>query len=127
MLDTDELEIDRKNRADELGKKAVTIMITLHGGACLGVLGFVGSLTETSPLQFSGANIHWALSCFLVGIVSILVALLASYTFYASPPETRLYQFWNRFIVQWNSTWAIVSLVSFIFGFVFLIFGVTTS
>ena len=111
----------RREAADQLGITFAKTLITMNAGAILALLTFIGGAKEQSLLTFEISSLQWAMGFFLVGIVSILIALLVSYVFYAHPPEEDVHQFLNKHIVIINGALAVISLASFTGGVMFLL------
>lgn len=125
-MDDESSEISRLERADKLGVEFVRATMILNGGAVLALLAFVGDSGGNPLLTFrleSVANSMWA---FLIGITLMMFALIVSYSFTASAPETRYHQFWNNWIIRLNALCGIASLISFVVGVSSLIVGIET-
>ncbi|MFT6451081.1 MAG: hypothetical protein ACJA06_000562 [Halocynthiibacter sp.] len=117
-------EISRLERSDRLGLAAFRVLITLNAGAILAMLTYVGGANNTSQLSIATVELIRAMWCFLGGIVSILIALLVSYAFTASIPESRFSDFFNKWIVLTNAVLGIACLALFGSGVAFLILGI---
>jgi hypothetical protein len=119
----DQSEISRLEQSNVLGLEFLRTMILLNGGAILATLSIVGNVSATSAIQFEITYVRSALWSFLAAIATVLVALLVSYSFIATNPESGYHRFWNEHIVLWNSFLALVSIFSFCLGVSFLIWG----
>lgn len=124
-MPTEQSEISRLEQANALGLEYLRTVVLLNGGAILALLTFLGNSKVDASVQFTLRSVKTALLAFLVGIVAVLVGLIVSYTYTATPLEYRYHQFWNRWIVTLNAVLAIVSLGAFVLGVSCLILGAT--
>lgn len=116
---------DRINRADQLGLAMVRTLVLLNGGAILSVMTFLGNAAAQTKVTIETIAITCAIQAFLFSIVSTLFALGVSYTFYAIQPESKYSEFWNNWIVPFNTVLILSSIVGFVVGVIFLLNGVT--
>lgn len=119
-----EAEIARLEQVNLLGLTYLSTVIILNGGAMLAVLSVIGSSTSESPISFDLASLKCAMTAFLVGIGTIMIALLVSYIFTANNAASGLTAFLNTKIVLINSLLALVSLAALVCGILSLIVGV---
>jgi hypothetical protein len=119
-------EISRLEQANTLGLAYLRTMVTLNGGAILALLTFIGNAQAQTAFFVPLHTLRLSLACFLVALVSLLVALVVSYSFTATAPESRYSIFWNRWIVALNSILALMSLVTFALGVLFLLLGTSS-
>ncbi|MDP3960900.1 MAG: hypothetical protein Q8Q26_12735 [Pseudorhodobacter sp.] len=116
-------EISRLEQANKLGLEFFKTAILLNGGAVLALLTFVGNISENSVVQFALTNIKVSMCFFLIGIASILLTLIVSYSYTATAPEFRYHQYWDRHIIPLNTVLGLVSLTAFVIGVSSLILG----
>ena len=126
-MPSEDTENSRLQRADALGLAFLRTIIILNAGAILAVLTFVGNATNDSQIVFEISSIRCAMRAFLIGIVSTLVGLIVSYSYTATAPEYRWHKFWDRHIILFNSSLAIVSVAAFSWGVCSLIAGSSTA
>ncbi|WP_299726385.1 hypothetical protein [uncultured Tateyamaria sp.] len=124
QLKRDESEISRLERADALGMSFVRTMIVLHGGALLALMTFLGNASAQTSITVKICVIKQAMTSFVVGICSILIALLISYTYTAAHPDTAWHRYWDRWVISVNAGMAIICIGSLIIGLVLLLSGV---
>ena len=118
-------EISRLDQAQALGLEYLRTTILLNGGAIFALLTFIGNATASAVIQFNLGNLKGSMWAFLVGIVSVLLGVIISYSYTATAPESYYSQFWNRHIVLLNTLLALISLSAFILGVASLILGAT--
>ena len=118
-------EISRLEQANTLGLSYLRTMVTLNGGAILALLTYLGNSATTARFFIPLDTIKCSLASFLVALCSLLLALLISYTFTASSPETGWSKFWNDWIIPLNAFCALVSLFGFTVGSLVLVLGAT--
>ncbi|MFX0542195.1 hypothetical protein ACEWPM_010745 [Roseovarius sp. S4756] len=121
MPSSETSEIARIQAADQLGVTFAKTLITMNAGAILALLTFIAGAKNQSLFTFSVWSLQWAMALFLAGIVSILLALLVSYYFYAHPPESKTHQFLNKFIAVVNAFFAFSSTAFFVGGVILLL------
>jgi hypothetical protein len=119
-------EISRLEQANTLGLAYLRTMVTLSGGAILALLTFIGSAQAQTAIHIPLLTIQISLACFLGAVVAPLLALLVSYSFTATAPESGYSHFWNRWIVPFNSVLAVTSLGAFALGVVLLLLGISS-
>ena len=122
-MSSENSEVSRLQRADALGLSLVRTTILLNSGAILAVLTFAGNADATRMIWFELGSIKCAMWSFLIGIVSILLALIFSYSYTATAPQYAWHKFWDDWIILFNSILSIVSVVSFVVGVAMLISG----
>ncbi len=120
---TQQAEISRLEQTNALGLAYLRTMILLNGGGLLALLTYLGNASAQTAVSIPLTHIKFAMTCFLIGIVSIMVTLLVSYSFTATNPQTSYSQFWNRWIVLFNGGMALVCLISFCLSVVALLNG----
>ena len=120
-------EVSRLEQSNVLGLAFVRTMILLNAGGILALMTFIGNASAQTAVYLSLGAIKLAMLSFLVGIASILLALLISYSATASAPETSYSKFWNKRIIATNATLALISLGLFTFGVAVLLCGGTDS
>jgi len=126
-MNKDSAEISRLEQANVLGLAYLRTIVLLNGGAILAVLTLAGNAREDTLFFFSLASIKAAMWAFLIGITSVLIALLFSYSYTASAPETGWRNFWDQWIIRFNSVLALAAIVSFVFGVSMLIMGAASA
>lgn len=119
----DQSEISRLEQANVLGLEYLKAMILLNGGAIIALLTFIGNASDDAAIQFSLPHVRAALSFFLTGICSILLALILSYSYTATNPMASYHKFWNNYIIPTNCVLALISLAGFVIGAASLILG----
>ncbi|MBE1291475.1 MAG: hypothetical protein GJ677_03200 [Rhodobacteraceae bacterium] len=116
-------EISRLEQANTLGLAFMRTIVLLNGGGILALLTYLGNASAQTQVQIGVASIKLSIALFLAGITSVLMALVISYTFTASAPETRWSRFWNSWIIPLNGVLALVSVVAFVAAVLSLLFG----
>lgn len=122
-LESEASRIARIEQANTLGLSFVKTIILLNGGAVLATLTFMGNADANAYINLSVGSIKLSLSMFLVGITSVLTALLISYSFTATAPGQKYEQYWDRWIIIFNSVLGLISIGAFVFGVIALIVG----
>jgi hypothetical protein len=120
-------EISRLERADSLGLAFFRTAVLLNGGGFLALLTFLGNASNEAAIVIVLSSIKRALACFLVGIVSVLSALVVSYSYTASAPTTSWHKFWKRWIISLNSVVAIIAIAAFASAVIALINGASSA
>lgn len=116
-------EVSRLARADALGLAFVRTTIILNSGAILAILTFAGNADAARMIWFEFESIKCAMRSFLLGIVSILLALIISCSYTATAPQYAWHKFWDKWIIRFNSFLGIVSVGAFVVGVGILISG----
>ncbi|MGJ8618568.1 MAG: hypothetical protein ACSHWS_17125 [Sulfitobacter sp.] len=116
-------EISRLEQANLLGLTYLRTVVLLNGGAMIAVLTLVGNSTEKTAILFSLMSVKCSMVAFVLGIASILSALLVSYVFTANAPESKTSNFLNNYVVGINAFLGLLSLASFLAGSLILISG----
>ncbi|MBC7131540.1 MAG: hypothetical protein H5U16_00350 [Roseovarius sp.] len=116
-------EVSRLGRADALGLAFVRTTIILNSGAILAILTFAGNADASRMIWFEFESIKCAMWSFLVGIASILLALIISYSYMATAPQYCWHSFWDNWIIPFNVVLGILSVGAFLFGVGVLISG----
>lgn len=122
-MSSEDSEVSRLQRADALGLAFVRTSILLNSGAILAVLTFAGSADVSRMIWFEFGSIRCAMWSFLIGIASILLALIFSYSYTATAPCYAWHKFWDDWIILFNSILGIVSMGAFLVGVAILISG----
>lgn len=120
-MPTENEEIARISGAHELGLAFVRSSILINGGAFVVLLGYMTASSKTSLVVVSLGGIKVAMSCFLVGIVSVLLALATSYLYTAPNLDSRLKRWFDAKIIPLNFVLCLVSLSAFTIGVATLI------
>jgi hypothetical protein len=116
-------EISRLEEANRLGLVYLRTLVLLNGGAILALLTFLGNASTSPIVEFDLGSIKSSMVAFLVGITSMLLALLISYSYTATAPEYSWHKFWNMWIIRLNSGLGLGALIAFIVGVSILISG----
>jgi hypothetical protein len=116
-------EVSRLQRADALGLAFVRTTILLNSGAILAVLTFAGNADASRMIWFEFESIKSAMWSFLIGIASILLALIVSYSYTATAPQYAWHKFWDHWVIPFNVVLGLLSVGAFLFGVAVLISG----
>ena len=120
-MPTENEEIARIAGAHELGLAFVRSSILINGGAFVVLIGYMAASNKDSLITFSLAGLKFSLSSFLVGIVSVMAALVTSYA-YTAPNFSSPSKHWlDTKIIPINVILCSISLISFVLGVVSLI------
>lgn len=84
---------------------------------------FMGNAPSNAMVSFAVITVQTSMSMFLLGILSILAALLISYVYTALSPETALKHSLDKGIIAANFSLALASLIFFTWGVSTLIRG----
>lgn len=122
-MSSENSEVSRLQRADTLGLAFVRTAILINAGAILAILTFAGNADSSRMIWFEFESIKSAMWSFLVGIGSILLALIFSYSYTATAPQYSWHKFWDRWIITFNCGFASTSVGAFLFGVATLING----
>lgn len=120
-------EMDRFDRADNLGLSTAKVLITLNSGAIIAVLTFLGSASAQTQFSLGLTQIKISLSLFLTSMLAIILGMVISYSYYATPPNEGYSNFWNKHIVKFNVTMVMLALLTFIMGVSIIICGAEVS
>jgi hypothetical protein len=116
-------EMDRFDRADNLGLSTAKVMITLNSGAIIAVLTFLGNASAQTQFSIALTHIKYSLALFLISMFAIIFGMATSYTYYASPPNGSYSKYLNKYIVPFNAVMMVVAVISFIIGVSIIISG----
>ncbi len=122
-MSSENSEVSRLQRADALGLALVRTTILLNSGAILAVLTFAGNADDSRMIWFERGSIKCAMLSFLIGIASILLALIVSYSYTATAPQYCWHRFWDNWIIPFNVVLGISSVGAFLLGVGVLIAG----
>lgn len=117
-------EIARLEGANTLGLAFVKTVMLLNGGAMLAILSFIGNAQHNSPIILDVGYVKISMWLFLAGITSMLLALIFSYSYTASHPDTDWHQFWDKWIILLNFVCGLVSVLCFVGGVSYVVMGV---
>ncbi|MEJ6479514.1 MAG: hypothetical protein QNL92_12635, partial [Octadecabacter sp.] len=109
-------EISRLERGTSLGLAYLRSILLLNGGGILAVLTFIGNASAQTNFIISLHAIRLGLSSFLIAITAMMLALLVSYSYTATAPESAYSNFWDKWIVTLNFMCGIISLLAFVAG-----------
>ena len=120
-MPTENEEIARISGAHELGLAFVRSSILINGGAFVVLIGYMATSTESSLIKFSLPGLKFAMTCFLIGVTSVMLALGISYV-YTAPNSASPTKHWlDNKIIPTNAVLCMISLGAFCFGVISLI------
>jgi len=109
-------DIARIQGAHELGLAFVRSIILLNSGAFAVLLAYMASATSDALIIFEIGGLQTAMYSFLVGILSILLALIVSYFYTALNFESRVRAWLDNKVIPANVFLALISLSVFGYG-----------
>jgi hypothetical protein len=120
-MPTENEEIARIQGAHELGLAFVRSSILINGGGFVVLLGYMAASTEASLITFSLVGLKLSLTCFLIGVATVMLALGLSYIYTAPNFLSPTKQWLDSKIIPINAVLCLMSLTAFCVGVVFLI------
>ena len=116
-------EDSRLEQANTLGLEFLKAIILLNGAAILSLLTFIGNASGSAAFQLNLDSVRTSMWAFLVGIFAVLFGLLISYSYTATAPGYSWRVFWDRYLIKFNASLGLVSLIAFFIGVGSLIIG----
>ena len=123
LMETENSRNSRFEQANTLGLAYLRSLIALNGGAILALLTFIGNASAQTFVTVPLNSIKCSMTAFLIGIASMLIGLLISYSYTAPAPDSKYKVFWDTKVIALNTFCGLVSLTSFISGVAILIAG----
>jgi uncharacterized membrane protein YidH (DUF202 family) len=125
--ETNEQEIARIGLANEIGLAYLKTLILLNSGSVVVLMTHMGTAKADAAFRFSLDAIKNSMLAFLFGMASILIAVIISYVYTSLNHQAKLKTWLDSWIIPFNASLGLFSLISFITGVAKLICSVSAA